>query len=157
VSGRFGSFDMATLAFLVAACLDPVQAVLVLAFVVAYRGVQPILVAGAAAALVTETTMALAASGYVWGELIAPRLVAALMQAAVLLLAVRIVRGVAGCAGGVIGGGRLFSGARTAAFEVLESRSAPRRIAPWLTRSHLRRHLARLRRRKNTASNCESE
>jgi hypothetical protein len=147
---------MATLAFLVAACLDPVQAALVLVFVVAYRGYQPILVAGAAAALVTETTMALAASGYVWGELIAPRLVAALIQAAVSLLAVRIVRGLARSAGGVMGFGRLSSGARTAALEALESPSAPRRIAPWHVRSYVRRHFCRLRRRKNTSYDCES-
>ena len=38
---------MVTLAFLIAACLDPVQAALVLAIVVAYRGPLPIVVAGA--------------------------------------------------------------------------------------------------------------
>ena len=60
---------MVTLAFLVAACLDPVQAApSARSSFIAYRGPQPVLAAGAAAALATETVMALAAAGYVWGE-----------------------------------------------------------------------------------------
>ena len=112
---------MVTLAFLVAACLDPVQAALVLVVVLAYRGPQPVLVAGAAAALATETVMALAASGYVWGELIAPRLVAALLQAAALVVVVRLVRSAAR-GHGALGAGRLAQGGASAALE------APRRL-----------------------------
>ena len=75
---------MATLAFLLAAFLDPVQAALVLAVALGYRGPLPILVAGATAALVAETFMMLAFADYPWGQWIAPRLVAALWQAVIL-------------------------------------------------------------------------
>jgi hypothetical protein len=75
---------MATLAFLLAAFLDPVQAALVLVVALAYRGPLPILVAGATAALVAETFMLLVFADYPWGQWIAPRLVAALWQAVIL-------------------------------------------------------------------------
>lgn len=83
---------MATLAFVLAAFLDPVQAAIVLAVVLVHRGSQPIVVAGVVAAVVSETVMALAADGYVWGELIGPRAVSALLQAAVLCGVVRFIR-----------------------------------------------------------------
>ena len=65
---------MATLEFLLAALLDPVQAALVLVAVLAYRGPLPVLVAAAAAVIASETIMGLAAADYTWGEAIAPRL-----------------------------------------------------------------------------------
>src|SRR5262245_18498572 len=77
-------FCMVTVAFLLAAFLDPVQAALVLAVLLLYRGPQPILVAAAAAAVASETVIMLAAADYMWGELIAPRLVASLMQAVLI-------------------------------------------------------------------------
>src|SRR5262249_46494185 len=107
---------MVTLEFLVAASLDPVQAALVLAFVIACRGFEPVLISGVAAALVTETIMALAAPDYVWGELIAPRLVAALLQAVVLVLVLWAVRRAARSAAAALG--RLASGGSTPNVEV---------------------------------------
>jgi len=102
--------DVATLAFVLAAFLDPVQAGIVLAFVLVHRGPQPIVVAGVVAAVVSETVMALAADGYMWGELIVPRAVSSLMQAAVLCWLIRLIqlarRGVA-----PIGGGRALGNA----------------------------------------------
>jgi hypothetical protein len=141
---------MVTLSFLVAACLDPVEAVLVLTIALFYPGPQPVLVAGAAAALVTETIMAFAASGYVWGELMAPRLVAALLQAAVLVVAIRIVRSAARSAGAALGVGRLVSGGGSATLE------APPPTALWHMRSYARRRISELRHKKNTALACES-
>jgi hypothetical protein len=143
---------MVTLAFLIAACLDPVQAALVLAIVVAYRGPLPIVVAGAAGALITETVMMLAAADYVWGELIAPRLVAALAQAAVSVLAVWAVRSAARGAGAALGIGRLASGDGTASFEVLEDHhSVSPRMALWHMRSYARRRISELRGKKTAA------
>jgi hypothetical protein len=86
---------MATIAFLLAACLDPIQAALVLAIAGVYRGPLPILVAGTAAAAASEAVMALAANDYALGELLAPRLVAALLQAVAAVWAIRLLRGVA--------------------------------------------------------------
>ena len=83
---------MATLGFVLAAFLDPVQAGIVLAVVLVHRGQLPVVVAGLCAALVSETVMALAAADYAWGELIVPRMVAALLQAAVLWWVVRWLR-----------------------------------------------------------------
>jgi hypothetical protein len=83
---------MAGLAYLLAVFLDPVQAALVLAIVLAYRGPQPVIVAGTVAAAVSEAIMVAAASGYPWGEFVLPRLVACLMQAAVLHWIVRAIR-----------------------------------------------------------------
>jgi hypothetical protein len=144
---------MVTLAFLVAACLDPVQAALVLVVVVAWRGPQPVLVAGAAAALATETVMALAASGYVWGELIAPRLVASLLQAVALVVAVRIVRTAARSTAAALGGGRLAQGG--AALQAPPP--APPPAAPWHMRSYAARRISELQQKKNAALDCESQ
>ncbi len=83
---------MATLGFVLAAFLDPVQAGIVLAVVLVHRGALPVIVAGLAAALVSESVMALAADDYAWGELLMPRVVSALMQAAVLWWVVRWAR-----------------------------------------------------------------
>jgi hypothetical protein len=91
---------MATLAFVLAAFLDPVQAGIVLAVILAHRGALPIVVAGVFAAVVSETIMALAADAYVWGEFILPRAVSSLMQAAVLCWIVRAIRSMR-AAGGV--------------------------------------------------------
>jgi hypothetical protein len=146
---------MVTLAFLVAACLDPVQAALVLVVVLAYRGPQPVLVAGAAAALATETVMALAASGYVWGELFAPRLVAALLQAAALVVVVRIVRSAAKGTGAALGAGRLAQGGASAALEAPPP--APPPTAPWHMRSYAARRISGLQQNKNAALDCESQ
>ncbi len=52
---------MATLGFVLAAFLDPVQAGIVLAVVLVHRGALPIIVAGGCAALASETVMAFAA------------------------------------------------------------------------------------------------
>jgi hypothetical protein len=143
---------MVTLAFLVAACLDPVQAALVLALVVAYRGPLPIVVAGGAAVLITESVMALAAAGYVWGELIAPRLVAALLQAAVAVFAVWLARTAARRAGGALGGAlgaapgadRLAADCGAVTLEALEPRAVPPRMAPWQKRSYAHRRIDKL-------------
>jgi hypothetical protein len=83
---------MATLGFVLAAVLDPVQAGIVLAVVLLYRGTLPVVVAGICAALVSETVMAFAAAGYAWGELILPRLISALVQAVALWWAVQWLR-----------------------------------------------------------------
>jgi hypothetical protein len=83
---------MATLSFVLAAFLDPFQAGIVLAVVLVHRGALPVIVAGAVAAVVSETIMALAADDYMWGEFVAPRLVSSLLQAAVLCGVVRWVR-----------------------------------------------------------------
>ena len=82
---------MAMLEFLLAASLDPVQAALVLAVVLAYRGPLPVLVAAVTAAVASETIMALAGTDYTWGEMLAPRLVSSLAQAAVLCWIVSLV------------------------------------------------------------------
>ncbi len=121
---------MATLEFLLAAVLDPVQAALVLVIVLAYRGPLPIPVAAVLAAVVTETIMVLAADDYTWGELLSPRLVSSLMQAAVLCWAVR----------------RVWPGRAATAQQGAEPHS-PRssRLAPWHMRAFVRRRLARLR------------
>ncbi|MFZ1106586.1 MAG: hypothetical protein WAN86_27615 [Hyphomicrobiaceae bacterium] len=146
---------MVTLAFLVAACLDPAQAALVLVVVLAYRGPQPVLVAGAAAALATETVMALAASGYVWGELIAPRLVAALLQAAALVVAVRIVRSAARGTGAALGFGRVAQGGASVTLE--PPPPAPPPTAPWHMRSYAVRRISELQQKKHAALDCESQ
>jgi hypothetical protein len=51
----------------------------------------PILVAALVAVVASETIMAFAGPGYMWGELIAPRLLAALLQASTLYWVVRFV------------------------------------------------------------------
>jgi hypothetical protein len=75
---------MAMLEFLPAALLDPIQAALVLAVVLVWRGPAPVPIAAVAAAVASETVMALAAADYTWGEMMVPRLVSSLVQAALL-------------------------------------------------------------------------
>lgn len=139
---------MATLAFLFAAFADPVQAALVLAIVLAYRGPQPVAVAGATAAAVSETVVVLAADGYTWGELIAPRLVASLMQAALLVWIVRLVRHARPVTDTAGNAGR-FADATRAAFggSASVAVSIAQRLAPWHMRAYVRRRVARLRSR----------
>lgn len=145
---------MATLAFLRDAGLDPVQAALVLVIVLVYRGSEPILVAGTAAAVIAETVMALAADGYTWGEWIAPRLVSAVLQATVLFWTVSLVRSVARSvmagSGGVAdesGVDRLSGGGATT-LGAFDAHAPSRRPAPWHMRSHVRRRTYKLRERK---------
>ena len=143
-------FAMASLAYLLAVFLDPVQAALVLAIVLAYRGPQPVIVTGMVAAAVSETIMVAAASGYTWGELILPRLVACLMQAAVLHWIVRAILRPSE-AGGTARRGLSWLGINwlpaVAAFGRPQERSQARRLAPWHMRAYVRRRLARLRKR----------
>lgn len=120
---------MATLEFLLAAVLDPVQAALILVIVLAYRGPLPIPVAAVLAAVVTETIMVLAADDYTWGELLSPRLVSSLMQAVVLCWAVRLV----------------WPGRATVRQGAEPHSPRSSRLAPWHMRAFVRRRLARLR------------
>jgi hypothetical protein len=120
---------MALLEFLLAAALDPVQAALVLVVVLAYRGPWPIPAAAVAAALASETVMTLAPVDYVWGELLAPRLVSSLVQAALLYSIVRL----------------LWPG-RTRPQPGAEAKAdRPSRLAPWHMRALVRRRFAKLR------------
>lgn len=136
---------MATLAFLLATLLDPVQAALVLAVVLAYRGPQPILVAAAAAAAVSETVTVVAAVDYTWGEMLVPRLAASLAQAAALCWLVRLVRqGLVGAAGNAQRAAPL-RGEATGALGPFSAGSAAHRFAPWHMRAYVRRHMHRLR------------
>jgi hypothetical protein len=80
------------LQFLPAALLDPVQAALVLAVVLAWRGPAPIPVAAVAVAVASETVMVLAAADYTWGEMMVPRLVSSMVQAALLCRIAGLVR-----------------------------------------------------------------
>ena len=82
---------METLAFIVAAFLDPLQAGIVLAVLCLYQRPMPILVAALVAVVASETIMAFAGPGYLWGELIIPRLLASLLQASTLYWVVRFV------------------------------------------------------------------
>jgi hypothetical protein len=144
---------MVTLTFLIAACLDPVQTALVLIIVIAYRGPLPTVVAGVAGALIAETIMMLA-PGYVWGELIAPRLVAALLQASASMLVVWLARSVARSVGAALGVGRASDG--TATLDVLESPPMPPRMTLWHMRSYARHRISGLHAKKNAALDCES-
>ena len=148
---------MVTLAFLLAAFLDPVQAALVLAILLIYRGPQAVLVAAAVAAAASETAIMLASFDYVWGELIAPRFAASLMQAALLSWIVGSIRpGRAGphaqwslrrLASHVIAA---IGVGLEAAAGVLASRAARfsvQRLAPWHMRAYVKRRLMRLRSR----------
>jgi hypothetical protein len=137
---------MAMLAFLLATLLDPVQAALVLAAVLLYRGPQPILVAGAAAAALSETVTVMAAVDYTWGELLAPRLAASLAQAAALWWLVRLMRQ-ARAGGDAPQTGEPFAGEATAVLGSLSAGSAGHRFAPWHMRAYVRRRLRRLRMR----------
>jgi hypothetical protein len=118
---------MVMLEFLLATLLDPAQAALVLAAVLAYRGPLPILVATVTAVVASETIMALAAADYTWGEMAAPRLVSSLAQAAVLCWIV----------------GLIWS--RSAA--PLQHAARAPRLTPWHMRAFVRRRLVRLRER----------
>jgi hypothetical protein len=140
---------MVTLAFLLAAFLDPIQAALVFAILLLYRGPQPILIAAAAAAAVSETVIMLAAVDYTWGELIAPRLVASLMQAVLLAWIVRLLRPSAAGAVARSGAQRLAGNVMNvvAALGSLAAASQAQRLAPWHMRAYVRRRLLRLRSR----------
>jgi hypothetical protein len=136
---------MANLEFVLAAFLDPVQAAIVLAVILIHRGAQPIAVAGIAAALLAETVMALAADTYLWGELIGPRLLSSLMQAAVLVWIGRFIQLVR--AGGARSAAGRASGNRAAFGSVggggpMASASRP---APWQARAYIRRRINWLR------------
>jgi hypothetical protein len=120
---------MAMLEFLLAALLDPVQAALVLAVVLAYRGPLPVPVAAVAAAVASETIMAVAGADYTWGEMLAPRLASSLAQAAVLCWIV-----------GLVWPARVGSAPRSSA-------AHSSRPAPWHMRAFVRRRLVRLRER----------
>jgi hypothetical protein len=116
---------MAMLDFLLAALLDPAQAALVLAAVLAYRGPLPVPVAAITATVASETIMALAAADYLWGEMVAPRLVSSLAHAVLLCWIVGLIRP-----------RRAASGQQRVS-----------RLAPWHMRAFVRRHLVRLRER----------
>jgi hypothetical protein len=130
---------MAMLEFLLAALLDPVQAALVLAVVLAYRGPLPVLVAGAAAAVASETIMALAGADYTWGEMLAPRLVSSLAQAAVLCWLAGLVWQ------GLVWQGLVWPGRVGSAPRPSDAHSS--RPPPWHMRAFVRRRLVRLRER----------
>jgi hypothetical protein len=138
---------MATLDFVLAAFLDPVQAAIVLVVLLVHRGALPILVAGVAAAVLSETVMALAADNYVWGELIGPRLVSSLLQASLLCWVVRLVR-LALAGGGARGRAGRASG-HAAAFGSVGGGGGPlssaSRAAPWQARAFIRRRITWLR------------
>jgi hypothetical protein len=136
---------MATLAFLLAAFLDPVQAALVLAIVLGYRGPQPILIAAAVAATASETIMMLAAADYTWGELVVPRLASSLMQAAVLCPAVRLIR--KHWMGLARPDSERLQGSPLTTLRSLMTGAATHRLAPWHMRAYVRRRLIRLRSR----------
>ena len=138
---------MTTLNFLLAASLDPVQAALVLAIVLAYRGPQPLMMSGVAAALVTEAVMVLVAPGYVWGELIAPRIVSALLQAAVLLGCIRL----AGWGARRVGAWFVSGGSgpgELAGLEAAASGGGATPIDAWHMRGYARRRTYKLSKRK---------
>jgi hypothetical protein len=136
---------MAMLAFLLATLLDPVQAALVLAAVLLYRGPQPILVAGAAAAAVSETVTVMAAVDYTWGELLVPRFAASLVQAAALWWLVRLMRQArpGGDAPQARGGRSLKRPRRPC--DRSQRALQGHRFAPWHMRAYVRRLLRRLR------------
>jgi hypothetical protein len=119
---------MATLEFLLAAILDPVQAALVLVLILAYRGPLPIVVVAAAAAVAAETVVVLAAVDYTWGETLLPRLIASLVQTAVLHSGTRLIW-------------------PSRAVDPAQRRGAEpsRRLSPWHMRAFVRRRLFRLR------------
>jgi hypothetical protein len=117
---------MVMLEFLHAALLDPVQAALVLVVVLAYGGPLRLVVAAIAASVISETIMAVAGAGYTWGEMMAPRLVSSLAQAAVLCWIV-----------GAIWPGRAGDA----------SQQQPTTSLTWHVRTYVRRRLPRLRER----------
>jgi hypothetical protein len=137
---------MATLAFLLAALLDPVQAALVLVIVLVYRGPQPILVAATVAAAVSETIILMAAFDYTWGELIVPRLASSLVQAAALCWLVGLVRPTRPDED-PRQRAKQFPSEAAAALGSVPTGSASPRLAPWHMRAYVRHRLRRLRRR----------
>jgi hypothetical protein len=142
---------MSTLAFVLdvlVAFLDPIQAGIVLAVVLVHRGPLPVIVAGAVAALVSETVMALAADAYTWGELVAPRMVSALLQAGVLCWVVRWVRSIRAGIGAAQAGPRGSAGNAAAMLGSLAGGGAlppAGRSPPWHVRARMRRRMSRLR------------
>jgi hypothetical protein len=118
---------MVMLEFLLAALLDPVQAVLVLAVILAYRGPVPVAVAAVMAAVASETITALAVADYTWGEMMPPRLLSSVAQAAMLYWIVDLIW------------------ASRAASEQRAARSS--RLPAWHMRALVRRRLFRLRER----------
>jgi hypothetical protein len=142
---------MSTLAFVLdvlAAFLDPVQAGIVLAVVLVHRGPLPVIVAGAVAALVSETVLALAADAYTWGELVAPRMVSALLQAAVLYWVVRWVRSIRTGIGASQAGPRGSAGNAAAMLGSLAGGGAlphAGRTPPGHVRAYMGRRIGRLR------------
>ena len=69
---------------------SPVLAI-VLAVICFYRGPLPIIVAAGITTVLSETLISLATQAYTWGELLTPRLIASLMQAALLYWVVRAI------------------------------------------------------------------
>jgi hypothetical protein len=147
---------MAMLAFLLATLLDPVQAALVLAAVLLYRGPQPILVAGAAAAAVSETVTVMAAVDYTWGELLVPRFAASLVQAAALWWLVRLMRQARPGGDAPQARGGPFAEEATAALRSLSAGSAGPSLRA-LAHARLRSASpAEIANKTNTAISCES-
>lgn len=135
---------MATLSFLLAAALDPIQAAIVLAALIIYRGPQPVIFAGGVAAVVSETFLVLAAIDYTWGELIAPRLITSLTQAALLCWLIRLL-GRLRVTGVARSGISAFSSTPSASLQSLSRRPSLHRPAPWHIRAYVRRRIYRLR------------
>jgi len=138
---------MVTLTFLLAAFLDPVQAGIVLAAIVFHRGPLPIIVAGVIAAVVSETIMVLAVDDYMWGELIVPRVISSLMQAAVLWWIVRVIRqslARGSVARADVGPAPGSATARVGSFATGGSLPGSQ-LAPWHMRAYVRRRMNRLR------------
>jgi hypothetical protein len=134
---------MATFAFLLAALLDPVQAALVLGIVLVYRGPLPVLAAAAAAAVASETIVVLAAFDYTWGELIVPRFVSALLQAAAICWLVGLVRSIRW--GGQATPATPPVPGDTAGLGSLLAGTERQRLAPWHMRAYVWHRLQRLR------------
>jgi hypothetical protein len=137
---------MATLAFVLAAVLDPVQAGIVLAIILVHRGPHPVVVAGVMAAILSETATVLAADNYMWGELIAPRAASSLMQAAILGWVVRLVRQIR-VGGDIAPTGVSPSGGNATASLTAGSLPSASRLSPWHMRAYVRRQMEKLRSR----------
>jgi hypothetical protein len=135
---------MATLDFVVAAFLDPVQAAIVLAVVLAHRGPRPVVVAGVVAGLVSETVRYVAADGYVWGTALAPHVVATLMQAAVLCRLVRLVQP-ARRSEASAGGGRALGNADATLASLGGAGPLPSPAGPWRMQTYVRHRINGLR------------
>ena len=137
---------MTTLAFLLAAVLDPIQAALALAILLVYRGPQPIVVTGVTGAVLSETVMALAAADFIWGESITPRLVASLVQAAVLCWIVRLIRS---AVAGIADPAAVASDTGSDSTATLRGGAGAhgQHLAAWHIRGYVRRRIVRLRHR----------